>query len=83
MTDQNSTDHDARLAFEPLVRRGPVTHGRIDVRVRCFVQRNGDGTVTVSVPRLSYDAWTGKTEAEARMLALLALDDPWGPNEQG
>ena len=60
---------------EPFVSRGPVKDDRISVQLRCLVQRNGDGTVTVTVPRLSTRAWTGQTEAEARMMALLALVD--------
>lgn len=73
-----TTDLDARLAFDPRVRRCTVRRGRIGVTVRCLLQDNGDGTVTVSVPRLSHDAWTGTTEAEAKNIALRALDDPIG-----
>jgi len=59
---------------EPM-QRGPVRDDRISVQLRCLVQRNGDGTVTVTVPRLSTQAWTGQTEGEARMMALFALVD--------
>jgi hypothetical protein len=75
MTDQQTADPVARVAVGADVRRGPVKRGWIDVSVRCLVQANGDGTVTISVPRLSHDAWTGQTEAEARMKAHRALDD--------
>ena len=65
----------ARVAVEADVRRSPVREDRIKVQLRCLVQDNGDGTVTVTVPRLSTQAWTGRTEGEARMMALFALVD--------
>ena len=55
--------------------RGPVTERAISVRLRCRVQRNGDGTVTVTVPRLSSQAWTGPSEGVAVKLARGALDE--------
>lgn len=64
-----------RVAVEADVRRGPVMDDRISVQLRCLVQRNGDGTVTVTVPRLGTQAWTWQTEAEARMMALWDLVD--------
>jgi hypothetical protein len=75
VTDQQPADPVARVAVEADVRRGPVRDDRISVQLRCLVQRNGDGSVTVTVPRLSTKAWTGQTEAEARMMALFDLVD--------
>ena len=75
MSPQKLTSPERGVGAEADVRRGPVKHGWIDVSVRCLVQANGDGTVTISVPRLSHDAWTGQTEADARMKACRALDD--------
>jgi hypothetical protein len=75
-TTTESTETPVRgVGAEVRVRRGPVRDDRISVQLRCLVQRNGDGSVTVTVPRLSTQAWTGQTEAEARMMALLALVD--------
>jgi hypothetical protein len=39
------------------------------------VQRNGDGTYTVTVPRLGTQAWTGTSEAVAGQLARFTLDE--------
>jgi hypothetical protein len=65
----------ARGAVEADDVRGPVRYDRINIQIRCLVQRNGDRSVTVTVPRLSTKAWTGQTEAEARMMALFDLVD--------
>ena len=75
MTDQQTADPVARVAVEADVRRGPVIERQISVRLRCCVQRNGDGTYTVTVPRLSTQAWTGTSEAVALQLARFALDE--------
>ena len=68
----------ARVAVEADVRRGRVYQRAIWPRLRCRVQANGDGTVTVTVPSLSTLAWTGPSEAVAIQLALCALDE-FGP----
>ena len=75
ITQPQPADPVARVAVEADVRRSPVRDDRINVQLRCLVQDNGDGTVTVTVPRLSTQAWTGRTEGEARMMALFALVD--------
>ena len=56
-------------------RHWPVFERQISVRLRCRVQRNEDGTYTVTVPRLSTQAWTGTSEAVAVQLARCALDE--------
>lgn len=65
----------ALVAVDADGRRGPVIDRQISVRLRCRVQRNGDGTYTVTVPSLSTQAWTGTSEAVAVQLARFALDE--------
>lgn len=59
MTLQTEHNADARLAFEPLVRRGQVIHVPITVTLEAFAQDNGDGTWTVTVPDVTNGTATG------------------------